>query len=126
MSTVDKWQWNNNRNKTPFQTKKNVQIYKTYYDSRSYNSISVKKTNSSFFDEDMIVVDANKLGDRFLQNFVINNLKDYFTPDGWLAVLDVFNVKVSLSTCQVCKKLFLNYVTNALLVCNGFITFVPI
>ncbi len=37
----------------------------------------------------MIVVDANKLGDRFLQNFDINSLKDYFTPDGWLAVQDV-------------------------------------
>ena len=46
MSTVDKWQWYNNRNKTPFPTKTNVQIYKTYYDARSYNSINGLKTNS--------------------------------------------------------------------------------
>ena len=46
LSTVDKWQWYNNRNKTPFPTKTNVQIYKIYYDSRSYNSIIEQKTNS--------------------------------------------------------------------------------
>ncbi len=42
LSTVDKWQWYNNRNKTPFPTGgKPVEILKTYFDARDYNALSM-------------------------------------------------------------------------------------
>ena len=47
LTTVDKWQWYNNKNKSPFPSKTNIQIYKTYFDSRNYNATTGAKTNSS-------------------------------------------------------------------------------
>ena len=69
---------------------------------------SFKTFNWIWFKKDLIIIDANKLGDRFIQDFDINCLKDYFTNDGWGAVINVYDIKIDLSTCKTCKKLCFN------------------
>jgi len=73
------------------------------------NYDAYKDKSNKLFDEEVVAVDPDDLGDHFLKkDFRIDSLKVYFTEDGWASVLNVFQVKQKRSTCSVCDKYCLN------------------
>ncbi len=57
-------------------------------------------------DENCVQTDAQNWAPASCKQ-VFRILKDYFTEDAWLAVLNLYSVKVKLSSCLICTEMCL-------------------